>query len=379
MALLAWVCAVCLLGVTYSHFVYPILLLVLPKRGSGIVRKPQQLPRPRVSLIVACRNEVLRLEHKLRNALELKYPNLEVLVASDASDDGSDDIARRFESRGVRLVRSEERRGKEHAQKLAVAASTGAIIVFSDAGTETPPDSVQRFVARFDDPLVGAVSSEDQFIADGGQIVGEGAYVRYEMWLRRLESEANSLVGLSGSFFAVRRSVAELMDESIPSDFACAINAYRLGLVSVTAPEVRGIYRNIKDESKEFQRKVRTALRGMAAIAKLPEVLNPIRYGMFAFQVWSHKVLRWLVPWFLLGLLTSSAALACTTPTAAILLAGQASLYSIALAGHAVPPMRRIALVRLAYFYCVVNAALLVASVQFMAGKRVVTWNPSVR
>jgi hypothetical protein len=332
-----------------------------------------------VSLVIACRNEEKRIERKLLNALAICYANLEILVASDASDDQSDAIVQRFGSRGVRLVRSAERRGKEHAQRLAVEQATGEIIVFSDAGTDTPADSIGHIVERFQDPRVGAVSSEDKFLTADGRLVGEGAYVRYEMWLRRLESDVNSLVGLSGSFFAVRRTVAELWDDSIPSDFACAINAYRQGLVSVSDARVCGIYKDIQDPAKEFDRKVRTALRGMAALGRIPEVLNPIRYGLFSFQVWSHKVMRWLVPWFLLGLLCSNAVLVASNPAMGVIFGLQCTFWALIALAHFVPVIRSNPSIRLGYFFVQANAALLIAGVKFLCGVRVVTWDPSVR
>jgi glycosyltransferase involved in cell wall biosynthesis len=371
--------AMCALGSVYSYALYPLVLLLLPKRPVGGAGGPSAETPIRVSLIIACRNEERRIEHKLENALAIRYPELEILVASDASDDGSEAIVARFADRGVRLVRSAVRRGKEHAQHLAVEAASGEILVFSDAGTDTPPDSIDHIVESFGDPRVGAVSSEDRFVTEEGEVVGEGAYVRYEMWLRRLESATSSLVGLSGSFFAVRRRVAESWDDAIPSDFACAINAYRAGLVAIADPRVVGLYKDIKDPSREFERKVRTALRGMAALGRIPEVLNPFRYGLFSFQVWSHKVMRWLVPWFLVGLLVSNLLLVGVHPAFAILFLLQLGGYTMVLLAHVAPRARANTLVRLGYFFVQANAALLTAGVQYLAGVRVVTWNPSVR
>jgi hypothetical protein len=370
---------VCALGSVYSYAFYPIVLLLLPKRatgGSSGLQAGNPIP---VSLIIACRNEELRIEHKLENALAIRYPALEILVASDASDDRSDAIVARFADRGVRLVRSADRRGKEHAQHLAAEAASGEILVFSDAGTDTPPDSIDHIVESFRDPTVGAVSSEDRFVSEDGRVVGEGAYVRYEMWLRRLESATSSLVGLSGSFFAVRRRVAANWDEAIPSDFACAINAYRAGLVAVADPRVVGLYKDIKDPSREFERKVRTALRGMAALGRIPEVLNPFRYGLFSFQVWSHKVMRWLVPWFLVGLLVSNALIMDEHSSLMMLFFLQLGGYTMVALAHVAPRARANTLVRLGYFFVQANAALMTAGVQYLAGVRVVTWNPSVR
>jgi hypothetical protein len=223
------------------------------------------------------------------------------------------------------------------------------------------------------------VSSEDQFVSPDGKVVGEGAYVRYEMWLRRLESERAGLVGLSGSFFAVRRSVLTQWDATIPSDFACALMCVRAGKVAVSDPRVRGIYSDIKDPQKEYQRKVRTAIRGMTGLARLAGVLNPLRFGVFAFQVWSHKVMRWLVPWFLLGLLVSSISLSSEHRFYALALYLQLIGYGIVIAAHFARSMRQMGLVRIAYYFVQANVALAHAGLSFMSGRRIVVWEPSVR
>lgn len=375
---MVWLFWICVVGAIYSYAIYPLsLALIVPRR------KPQMQGGeflPPVTLVIACRNEQRRLPHKIENALQLRYPHVEVLVASDASDDASDDIVRSYAEKGVVLVRSQQRRGKEHAQGLAIAAAKGEIIVFSDAGTDLPTDSLDYIVERFRDRQVGAVSSEDQFVSSDGKIVGEGAYVRYEMWLRRLESQRAGLVGLSGSFFAVRRSALTNWDPSIPSDFACALMSNRAGLVAVSDPRVRGIYKDIKDPSKEYQRKVRTAIRGMAGLARLASVLNPFKFGWFAFQVASHKLMRWLVPWFLAGALVTSIALALSGSVFfQVVLAIQLAGYAAIVSAHVLPPLRSIGLVRLAYYFVQANLALAHAGLLFVRGKRIVVWEPSVR
>lgn len=372
-----WLFWICVLGCFYSYAIYPLLLgLVLPKRRPSSGKSTDV---PKVSLVIACRNEVGRLRHKLENALQLTYPDMDIMVASDASDDGSDELVLEFAARGVRLVRSDERRGKEHAQGLAIAQARGDIIVFSDAGTDLPADSIDFIADRFRDPAIGAVSSEDLFVGSDGKLAGEGAYVRYEMWLRRLESERAGLVGLSGSFFAVRRAVLTSWDATIPSDFACALLTVRAGKVAVSDSRVRGIYKDIKDPAKEYQRKVRTAIRGMTGLARLAHVLNPFRYGVFAFQVWSHKVMRWLVPWFLLGAFACAAALQSEGRIYYWALWLQVVGYAVVALAHFVVRFRDIAPVRIGYYFIQANLALAHATLQFLAGKRVVVWNPSVR
>lgn len=373
MRVLFWLAAV---GCVYSYVLYPLLLRLIPARrpvrGSPAVTPP-------VSLIIACRNEARRLRHKLDNALRLDYPDLEIIVCSDASDDDSDAIVAEYALRGVRLVRSPERRGKEYAQGLAIAAARGEILVFSDAGTDLPADSIRVLVEDLSDPSVGAVSSEDRFISADGSVVGEGAYVRYEMWLRRLESERSGLVGLSGSFFAIRRSILGSWDASIPSDFACALYAVRAGTRAISDPRMIGIYSDIKDPGKEYARKIRTAVRGMTAMARLAEVLNPFRYGWFSFQVWGHKLMRWLVPWCMLLLLLSSAWLAPQGDFYATALGLQVLAYALFALCHWVPVLQRFVLLRLGYFFVQVNLALAAAGIAFLSGRRIVTWEPSAR
>ena len=163
---------------------------------------------PRVSFVIAARNEEARIAQKLDNTLQQDYPAdaLEIIVASDCSTDGTDAIVRAYGGR-ARLVRARERQGKEAAQRLAVLESSGDILVFSDVATALTSDAVSVIVRNFADPTVGCVSSVDRFVNADGRLSGEGAYVRYEMFLRALESRVNTLVGLSGSFFAARRDV----------------------------------------------------------------------------------------------------------------------------------------------------------------------------
>ena len=371
--ILFWLCAI---GSVYSYLLYPFALYLVPRR-----RLPERLEpaAPTVSLIIACRNEQVRLRGKIERSLALDYPGLEVLVASDCSDDGSDEIVRSFESAGVRLVRSPQRLGKEHAQGLAITASRGEVLVFSDAGTDIPPEAIRTLVRNFADPAVGAVSSEDQFVGADGKLVGEGAYVKYEMWLRRLESQRAGLVGLSGSFFAVRRSILTSWRTDIPSDFTCALAAVRAGKIAVTDPHVRGIYKDISDPKKEYGRKVRTAIRGMTALAKNVVVLNALRYGWFSFQVFSHKLARWLIPWCMLGCLLTGAYLATLSQLYAVLLVLQLCLYALAALACLWPALQRIAVLRLLRYFVQVNLAIADAGLKFAMGRRVVVWEPSKR
>lgn len=363
--------------VAYAYVGYPIVLAALARIRSLPVRKGDV--RSSVSFIVTAHNEESRLRQKLLNTLDLRYPGLEIVVASDCSMDASDDIVRSFAGRGVRLVRSPERRGKEAAQRLAVEATRGEILVFSDVATVLDPDAVVTITRSFADPTVGCVSSMDRLLDANGRASGEGAYVRYEMWLRNLETRVNSVVGLSGSFFAARRDVCHPWATDQQSDFRVLLNSIERGLRGVADPDAVGYYAAVANERREFDRKVRTVVRGLSVLRRHLRLLNPARYGLFAWQLASHKLCRWLVPMAMVTALVSNLAIAGCSGFYAGTLALQLAFYLIAAVGLAIGPDRCSTIVRLPAFLLMANAAVLHAWYRFFRGERMVAWTPSER
>ena len=374
--ILFWIGAV---GVTYSYFVYPLVLLALPKRRKA--RAPDQGELPNVSLIIAAFNEEARIHDKLTNVLELDYPRdrLEIIVASDASTDRTSDIVQTFHGQGILLVENSTRQGKEYAQLLAIRQAQGEILLFSDVAAQIPRDGLRKMVKNFADPKVGAVSSEDRFVSQDGKLVGEGAYLKYEMWLRGLESRANTLIGLTGAFFAVRRKLCEKWDPEITSDLNSAFNCIRQGYIAVTDPEVLCIYPDIKDKRREYQRKLRTIIRGLSAVFRRRELLNPFAYGLSAFQLWSHKLARWAVPWFALLVLISSIALFRDHWVYCAALYVQVALYGVVLVSLLFETFTRFTPVRMMVYWVMVNVAAAHATVLYLLGKRITAWSPSER
>jgi cellulose synthase/poly-beta-1,6-N-acetylglucosamine synthase-like glycosyltransferase len=363
----------------YSYFLYPLLLMVLSHvRGAPAVDASGSA-EPRLSLIVTAYNESARIRDKIENSLAIDYPALEIIIASDCSSDDTDAIVAEYADRGVRLVRAGERLGKENAQWCAIQQASGDVLVFSDVATQIPADALRKLAAYFADANIGAVSSEDRFITQDGSVAGEGAYVKYEMWLRSKESQLAGLVGLSGSFFAARKQVCQQWDIHVPSDFNTGLNCARAGYRAVTAPDVLGFYKDLSDPQKEYQRKVRTVLRGITAIARHPDVLNPQRYGLFALQVWSHKIMRWGVPWFLVLLFLFNFRLLGEGAIYALTFLAQLAFYGVAMAAHVNAGLKSNALVRLVYFFVQVNVGIADATVRFVSGKRMTTWQPSAR
>ena len=365
----------------YSYFIYPVVLIML--KGLG---KPYQLENdkdqyPTVTIIVTCYNEAARVKEKIQNTLEIDYPEdkLEVIFASDCSDDGTDDIIKNHDASGIRLVRSSERLGKENAQLTAIREASHDILVFSDVATQIPADSITKLVQYYSLPEIGAVSSEDRFIAQDGKVAGEGMYVKYEMWLRQQESMLAGLVGLSGSFFSCRKEVASDWDIHSPSDFNTAINAVKHGLKAVTAPDVLGYYKDLSDPKKEYQRKIRTVIRGITGFFRHTEILNIGRYRLFSFQILSHKLMRWLVPFFMLALLLLNLLLLEQHIFFLVFLILQLIFYSVALFAHFIPTLRENGLIRIVYFFVQVNIAIFHAFILYLTGKRMTVWQPSKR
>jgi len=365
----------------YSYFLYPLILKLIPSRSFQNPSRNRESTSPHISLIITVHNEEARIREKLENSLALDYPRdrLEIIVASDFSVDATDRIVGRYAEQGVLLVRADQRKGKEYAQLCAIRESSGEILVFSDVATTIPADALRALAAAFVDERVGAVSSEDRFISKDGRVAGEGAYVKYEMWLRRLESGRAGLVGLSGSFFAALREVCSDWDIFSPSDFNTALNCAKQGLVAVSSAEVVGIYQDVKAPGLEYRRKVRTVIRGLTAIVRHPEVLNPFRMGLFAFQVWSHKLMRWAVPWFMMIFAVVTLLLQELGGLYTVALVAQVVFYSIAVLGWLSARARQISVVRIIYFFVQTNLAIAQAVSSFLIGKRMTVWTPSRR
>ena len=367
----------CLSGVFFAYFGYPLTLMMLRKlRRREVMRDYMTVP---VTLVITAYNEERRIREKLENTLKLEFPieQLQILVASDGSTDLTNQIVRSYAGQRVELLEVANRGGKENAQKEAVQYARGEVLVFSDVATMLEPRGIREIVANFADPSVGCVSSEDRLLGQDGKLSGEGFYVRYEMWLRRLESEVYSLVGLSGSFFAARKEVCRDFSGEVQSDFRTLLSSMKLGLRGVCDPRAIGSYLNIADEQREFARKVRTVLRGLTVFFKHIEFLNGFRYGLFAYQYFCHKLLRWLVPFFLVGALLANAALAFSSVFFLWILVGQVLFYSLGIYGWKTQSLH--GAWKIPMYFLVVNAAIAVAWWQYLTGKRVVLWEPSQR
>ena len=369
-----WIAFALAIGwLAFAYAGYPLLLLLLRRIAPRPIRRADLSPP--LSVIIAVHNGAAFLREKLENTLGLGYPGeLQVIVASDASTDATESIAEAFADRGVVLVRNPVRSGKEMAQAAGIEAAKGDLLVFTDVTALLEPNALRAIAMPFADPDVGAVTSEDAVDSNAG----EGAYVRYEMAIRRMESDVSTIIGLSGSFFAARRELCNPWPTDLASDFRMALEVARRGLRAVSEPEARARYAVVESVGAEWSRKVRTYRRGIAVLLAYRDLLHP-RHGRAALALWGHKLARFTSPFALILAFGASGVMAPFSAWAGGLLALQLLAYAAAafsLRGGQVSSVRAL---RLAGFFLLVNASMLVAWAYHLSGRRAVTWQPTGR
>ena len=363
----------------FAYFGYPLSLLFVSGGRDANAKNVTALPS--VTFIVTVHNEEARIKSKLENTFSLDYPKdrLQLIIASDGSSDRTNEIVRSYSAQGVQLVDLRDRGGKESAQREAVKHATGEIIVFSDVATAMETGGLRQLVSSFSDPTVGCVSSEDCLLGRDGKPSGESLYVRYEMWLRRLESRANSLVGLSGSLFAARKEVCKDFSSEMQSDFRTVLNSVKLGLRGVSDPLAIGLYQDTADQKREWDRKIRTVVRGLTVFFRHMELLNVFQYGLFSYQLFCHKLLRWSVPFFMMLAFVFNLALVKGSFVFSGLLLLQILLYGLGVLGVLRPKLQELIMVKIPTYFLAVNVSILFAWWRYLSGQRIITWTPTRR
>jgi cellulose synthase/poly-beta-1,6-N-acetylglucosamine synthase-like glycosyltransferase len=368
-------------AVVWTYAGYPGLLAVMARCSRRRLRRAPL--EPSVTLIIAAYNEERAIGRKLTNSLELDYPKdkLQIIVASDCSAERMHDIVREFSVHGVELVVLPERTGKTAAQNAAARVARGEILVFTDATTELHPRTIRDLVEGFADERVGCIGAELEYVSPEGTAVGNGgrAYWRYERAVKALEGNVNSLIGTSGCLYAVRASLYTPIDPDLISDFVIASEIFAKGYITVYGVGAVCQERTHAASDKEFDMRVRVAIRTIHALVRKAGMLNPLRYGFFTFQLFSHKVLRYLVPQLLLGALAANVWLALGHASVPllyqVLLAGHLTVYLGAALGWLSHRLGiRLPLTYLPFYFVHANAAVLWAHVHYLRGERKVTW-----
>jgi cellulose synthase/poly-beta-1,6-N-acetylglucosamine synthase-like glycosyltransferase len=333
-----------------------------------------------VCLLVAANDEAAVIHQKIENCLGLDYPmdRLDVVVASDGSRDGTNELVRGFGPR-VQLLAFAERRGKIAAINEAMRSVSADVVVFSDANTFLRRDAVRKLVRNFADPRVGAVSGDVVLTGERAALAGsEDLYYRYERHLQRLESEIGSLVGVDGALYALRRELfTPPPSDTILDDMAIPMAVLRSGHRVVFEADALAEEAGSGSSSEEFWRKVRVVAGAVQFLVRADSGV-PAARGQALFTLISHKALRWMSPAFAAVVFAASMLLAPTSTFFSAVLAGEGTVLALGVAGCA-PALRRSGLVALPHYFCLVQTAAAVGFVRGLAGRQPVAWRRFAR
>jgi hypothetical protein len=362
----------------YVYVVYPLLLALMRVISSRPHLKAAI--EPTVCLFIAANDEAAVIEAKLNNALGIDYPadRFDIVVASDGSVDGTNEIVRRFAPR-VRLLEFSPRQGKISAINRGLSAVGSDIVVLSDANTFLEPNSVRALVANFADPAVGCASGDVVLVGDRAALgKSEDLYYLYERWIQHAESDVGSMIGADGALYAVRRHlfVAPAAD-TILDDMAIPMGVVRSGHRVVFEPGALAHEQGVDTAREEYSRKTRVVAGAIQFLTRRDSDV-PLHRPQVVLSVLSHKALRWLSPAFATSVFLASIALAGTSTEYAAAAAAQGALVLLGIAG-CVPPLRRVRLIGLAHYFCLVQLAAAVGMLQGLTGRQSVLWRRSMR
>ncbi len=371
-------------AVAYTVLLYPVLLAFI---GLFVQKKVQRDDSVRsVTLIIPVCNGEMEIEQKLLNCLELDYPDhaLSIVVVSDGSDDNTVDIVRRYESKGVKCVALTQRYGKVGAQNKVIGNINSEIVIFTDVSILMQPEALKAVVSNFGDPSVGAVSCRDQIEQLNNDNTGDILYINYDMLVRKYTTKIGSLIGVTGGFYAVRSEIAEGgWEPSFPPDFYAALRSIEMGYRVIEDYRVIAKYYTPTSSKGEMDRKVRTITRGMWAFISNLNLLNPFKYGMVSFQLFSHKLLRWMLPFFLIVSLLSNSAIVLMGDfffyTMIFWIQIATFLVSIFSFGVVSYKIKINSLFKFPAMFFVFNLSLLLSWKNLVTGQRIVKWEPTKR
>lgn len=368
----------------YTYFGYPLLLKLVARRRPPVERARDELPH--VTVVTAAYDEVDVIGATIANKLESDYPadRLDVMVVSDGSTDGTDDVVRGFEQSHpgrVRLIRQEPRQGKTAGLNLVVPEARGEIVVFADANSIYEPDAIRHLVAAFDDPAVGYVTGKMIYVDEDGSITGDGctAYMRYENALRALETDVGSVVGVDGGIDAVRRDLYRPMRADQLPDFVLPLRVVEQGYR--VAYEPRAVLREeaLTSSEREYRMRVRVTLRALWALLDHRGLFDPFRHPVFSWQLASHKLLRYgaFLPQAL-AFLANAVLLPSGQPWTTLFVL-QVLFYVLAGIGYrAAARGGSSPLTTAPYYLTLLNVACAHATWKFLRGEKQVLWQPRV-
>ena len=289
-------------GILYTYFGYPVLIFLLAR----IIHKSEayQTYKPSVTLLIAAYNEETVIEDKIKNSFSIDYPKglFQILLVTDGSADKTPEIAKRYIPYGIEILHEPARRGKMAAINRALPNARGEIVVFSDANNYYQPDTISKLVEPFGIPEVGAVTGAKVIgQGDGSLGASEGLYWKYESFIKQQESRADSCTSAAGEVLAIRKSLySPPPDHVINDDFYIAMQIVRKGYRLVYVPEAKSIERVSPSPQDEIIRRTRINAGRFQAITMARQIL-PFNRPLLVWQIFSHKFLRPIVPFCMIG------------------------------------------------------------------------------
>lgn len=383
LGLIAFAGSISALGMFFvlNPFLIGVSLLFLKKKDN---KHTGYLPS--VSIVTVVRNGRHLIQAKIENALSLDYPleKIEVLIYSDGSTDGIEEAVRPYLADNVRFYSTPFHEGKNAGLNRAVLECAGEIIVFSDADALFQKDALSHLVRPFSDPDIGGVCGR-RLIAEKGLRLSEAqdVYIRFDTFIKKLEGRSGSISSNDGKICAVRKGLYRPIPEKVTDDLYVALSVIRQKYRFVFEPEALAFVRlPSRSPYHEVERRRRIVGGSMTGIWLLRELLNPFRYGPFSVNLFVNKVLRRLLPVFLIVLFFSSMALSFSLSIAAVLFLMQGVFYTAALLYHVAPgrllSLKQVARIcSVAYYFCLGNYGTLRGVIDFLRGNQVVRWTPA--
>jgi len=376
MTILFWFSTLLIL---YIYIGYPVLLRFLPKKSLASTSTTYQ---PKVTVLIPAFNEEKAIEGTVLNKLTQSYPAelIEVIVISDESEDGTDEIVNKISAEDARasLIRQSPRQGKTAGLNLAMQQASGDIVIFSDANSHYENHAIQQLVTCFSDSQVGYATGKMVYVNSDGSLVGDGcsAYMKYENHMRALETQVGSVVGVDGGIDAIRKELYHPMNADQLPDFVLPLKVVTQGKRVIYCESALLNEESLSNPQSEFRMRVRVSLRAYWAMKDMKHLLNPFEYGLFSLQLTSHKLLRYIafIPLLLAfisnGFITHNAFYSLTF-FVQILFYGCAAFVSL-------NDGTKNRWLGLANYFCLINLASAMAFIKFIKGEKIVLWKPRV-
>ncbi len=366
--------------IAYIYIGYPLCVFLFSAFKKNKIDKNNSY-EPNITILIAAYNEENNIEETIKNKLAQDYPveKIQIIVISDESTDHTDDIIKKFEKYGVKLLRQVPRAGKTSALNIGIKSASGDILVFSDANSIYKNDVLRMLVRNFYDPQVGYVTGKMIYTNPDGSTIGDGcsSYMRYENILRKIETDIGSVVGVDGGIDAVRKRLYQPMNPDQLPDFVLPLKVVEQGYRVVYEPEALLKEQSLKNSDDEYRMRVRVSLRALWALKDMRKLLWNKMNRLFSWQLWSHKVLRYLCFIFLIIAYFSNLILWSEHELFSILFIIQSAGYT----GALIAPVlfrfnNKFCILFFIHYFVLLNLASMHACIKFFLGKKQITWSP---